>query len=278
MASAFTPPAPATSFGGRPIALSTRPVPITTAPLRQAPRMQENKKKGFFFNPFARKSKDSEEKNSNTFMQPQAGDPGFEKSASKAKNKDAPESKKQQRKQYEDTMGFEEEESNTLRDIIKQGGSLKRGLELLREDILRNAPERVGVGRQDTDSITIMPVAGEPGYKPTSSQTAKASESGDSPTADAKSANAKVGGVNTVRKAAEEAREKENKKRKEVVIRGARDEKGEKGDKGGKTLQKKTESANVGGGEEQYDLPDYLKPIPEDNPRQGSTWKNYSGR
>jgi hypothetical protein len=30
--------------------------------------------------------------------------------------------------------------------------------------------------------------------------------------------------------------------------------------------------------DEVYDIPSYLKPLPEDTPREGHTWKNYNGR
>lgn len=260
MASAFAPPALGTSFTGHRVALSTRPVSIAAVPLRQAPCMQDGKKKGFFFNPFAKKPDKAEQQPAATFMEPQAGDPGFGKSARKAADTTVSGFKEQLQEVGDMNIG-EQIESNPLKDIIMQRGSLKRGLELLREDILKNAPERVGVGRQDTESITMKPVAGEPGYKPQSYQTAKVSELRTSPSAGAA-------------KAAEEAEEKKNKT-KEVMMGGAKDK---MRGKGGKSLQKEAESVNVGEGEKQYDLPDYLKPIPEDTPRKGSTWRNYSGR
>lgn len=46
---------------------------------------------------------------------------------------------------------------------------------------------------------------------------------------------------------------------------------------------KKTSRPNLKKGKQktpigEYDLPAYLKPLPEDTPRKGFTWKNYDGR
>ena len=134
----------------------------------------------------------------------------------------------------------------------------KRGLALLKEDFLRNAPEKAGVGRQDR-SVTVKPMAGEPGYKPAAYQTVKVSSLGISPFPDDKNAVGKVGGVEAVVKAAQEVKKGATAKELKAKI-----------------LKKESASKPVEA--KVYDIPDYLKPLPEDTPRKGMTWKNYVGR
>ena len=136
-------------------------------------------------------------------------------------------------------------------------GVTKRGLDLLREDVLKNAPTRAGVGRQDETAI-MKPMFGEPGYKPAAYETVKVSELGISPFPDDANAVGNVGGIAAVKKAALEVKKGEktaSQIKKEV-------------------LKIETKAAK----EEVFDIPDYLKPLPEDTPRKGFTWKNYNGR
>lgn len=211
--------------------------------------MQEDKK-GFFSNPFAKKPKSQDATTS--FMAPQAGDPGYVAPPPLPKG-----------------AGIGEEEAPQVtaevKTVAQKGAKLpvakatsKRGLDLLKEDLLKNAPERAGVGRQDTGNLTMKPVAGEPGYKPESFQTVRVSELGISPFPDDKNAVGKVGGLDAVKKAAVEA--KKGKSGKEIK----------------KSLLAETPQKIVE--EKVFDIPDYLKPIPEDTPRKGLTWKNYVGR
>jgi hypothetical protein len=132
-----------------------------------------------------------------------------------------------------------------------------RGLDLLREDVLKSAPEVIGVGRQDYSGI-MEPQFGEPGYKPQAYEETKVSELGISPFQDDANAVGKVGGLAAVQQAAIKARMgvtaeaiKDQIMNKPMVVR---------------------EEDMV------YDIPSYLKPLPEDTPRKGLTWKNYNGR
>jgi hypothetical protein len=133
----------------------------------------------------------------------------------------------------------------------------KRGLDLLRQDFLKSAPERAGIGRQDETNVS-SPSFGEPGYKKQAFETAKVSTLGISPFPDDANAVGKVGGLEAVQKAARLAAEGKSEKaikakflKKEVVVPVK---------------------------EQVFDIPDYLKPIPEDTVRKGYTWKNYIGR
>lgn len=137
--------------------------------------------------------------------------------------------------------------------------TVKRGIALLREDFLKTAPQKAGVGRQDLDAFTMKPLSGEPGYKAAAYELVKVSELGISPFPDDANAVGKVGGIEAVKKAARDVREGKSAKeiKKEVLNIG--------------TDVKDTET-------EVFDIPDYLKPLPEDTPRPRMTWKNYKGR
>lgn len=213
--------------------------------------MQDDEKRGFFPNPFARKSKRSEEKSS--FMEPQPGDPGYGKPMSSGRDETTSEAEE------EDTSIFARKDNRGLEDFPMGTNAQKRGLALLRDDFLRSAPERVGVGRQDVGSVVMKPVAGEPGYKPDNPKVSKEAKKGKSVKA-------------VKRDVANVTEEKEDKKEK--VDKGGWGEKSFQ--KGRKNPQKDTESANVE--DNVYQLPDYLRPIAEDNPGKGSTWKNYGRR
>eukprot|EP00180_Rhodochaete_pulchella_P000045 Plantae.Rhodophyta-Rhodochaete_pulchella.ctg10290.p1 GENE.Plantae.Rhodophyta-Rhodochaete_pulchella.ctg10290~~Plantae.Rhodophyta-Rhodochaete_pulchella.ctg10290.p1 ORF type:complete len:247 (-),score=34.12 Plantae.Rhodophyta-Rhodochaete_pulchella.ctg10290:1102-1842(-) len=128
-------------------------------------------------------------------------------------------------------------------------GSAKRGFELLKRDLLKTAPERAGVGRQDK-TFVYQPQAGEPGYKQPSVERVKVSQLGISPFSDDKNFVSKVGGKDAVVKAAEEVEERA----KQPKMKGER---------------------AVEATQEKFEVPDYLKSIPEDTPRRGYTWKNW---
>lgn len=133
----------------------------------------------------------------------------------------------------------------------------KRGLDLLREDFLKSVPERVGVGRQDVSAI-MAPSFGEPGYKPKAYETVNVSELGISPFPDDANAVGKVGGIRAVEKAARQVKSGQSAN----VIKA-------------KVMKKEVVVADK---DKVFDIPSYLKPIPEDTPRKGLTWKNYDGR
>lgn len=136
------------------------------------------------------------------------------------------------------------------------GERVKRGLDLLREDVFKNAPSRVGVGRQDQSAI-MKPMYGEPGYKPAAYETVKVSDLGISPFPDDANAVGNVGGIEAVKKAAVEV---------------------QKGEKTALEIKREVLKIKTKKGEKVYDIPDYLKPLPEDMTRKGFTWKNYVGR
>eukprot|EP00179_Madagascaria_erythrocladioides_P011200 CAMPEP_0198370720 /NCGR_PEP_ID=MMETSP1450-20131203/156860_1 /TAXON_ID=753684 ORGANISM="Madagascaria erythrocladiodes, Strain CCMP3234" /NCGR_SAMPLE_ID=MMETSP1450 /ASSEMBLY_ACC=CAM_ASM_001115 /LENGTH=266 /DNA_ID=CAMNT_0044078263 /DNA_START=82 /DNA_END=882 /DNA_ORIENTATION=+ len=121
----------------------------------------------------------------------------------------------------------------------------KRGFDLLKEDFLKSAPERVGVGRQDI-TFTYAPQAGEPGYVPKATERVKVSELSVSPFED----DSNFGGKDEVEKSAEEVLKK-------------------------KAVPKVKAVAKVEEVQKEFDVPDYLKPLPEDSPRRGYTWKNW---
>ncbi|KAA8491877.1 hypothetical protein FVE85_8359 [Porphyridium purpureum] len=144
-------------------------------------------------------------------------------------------------------------------------GSGKRGLDLLREDFLQTGPERAGVGRQDK-TVDAPPQFGEPGYVTPAYQRVKVSSLGISVFEDDANAVTKVGGIKAVMEVAEK-----------VASGELKTEEFEEGLKAGLSLdlalEKMEEEAAAGDL-----LPDYLKPLPEDTPRKGMTWKNYVGR
>lgn len=232
---AFVSPLSATTFTGRTLspALTTippcRPASIST---RRTLRMADEpaEKKPLFSNPFAKKPAAQDAAPASTSAEPQPGDPGSKPSIAQAV-------------------------ASKLPVVSGATSTVKRGLDLLREDLLKNAPERAGVGRQDSDSVVMKPVAGEPGYKPQSYETIKVSELGISPFVDDENAVGKVGGIEAVKKAAIEV----------------------KAGKSSKQIKSDLLNANVVDSKG-FDIPDYLKPIPEDTPRKGMTWKNYEGR
>lgn len=231
---------------------------------------------GFFRNPFKARPKPVDE-SSTSFMEPQPGDPGFKEPAPVAKgaglpvDKTPPKAKSEETTAKKDTPSKTGGKSATEKKVTPTpaGGkgqklpvasgteAVKRGLDLLKEDFLKNAPERAGVGRQDTPSLTIKPSAGEPGYKPQAYQTIYASELGISGFPDDKNFVSKVGGIGAVKKAALDVK-KAGKTAKEIKQEVLKIE----------TKKEKTV----------FDIPDYLKPIPEDTTRKGYTWKNYNGR
>lgn len=134
----------------------------------------------------------------------------------------------------------------------------KRGAALLKEDFLRSAPERIGVGRQDQTAVA-PPTYGEPGYKYTAYETAKQSTLGISSFADDANAAAKVGGMAALKKAALEAKKGATAAQLKA-----------------KALQMEKAVLKAAANEEKKDvLPSYLLPLPEDTPRKYGTWKNY---
>lgn len=265
---AFVQPLSATAFTGRALSPSVTPTSPrpTAAPARRALRMADEKKP-LFRNPFAAKPK--QEQQATTFMEPQAGDPGFKplppvekgfgmtKSEPRSSEAAASEAATPKDTAPEGDKPAEKKRGGKLPVVV--GSAAKRGLALLREDILKNAPERAGVGRQDSEGLTMKPVAGEPGFKPQSFETVKVSDLGISPFPDDANAVGKVGGIEAVKKAAIEVKtgEKTAKEIKKEVLK-----------------IKTTSKAET----KVFDIPDYLKPLPEDTPRKGLTWKNYTGR
>lgn len=134
----------------------------------------------------------------------------------------------------------------------------KRGAALLREDFLKSAPERIGVGRQDLTEVA-PPTYGEPGYKYSAYETAKQSTLGISSFSDDANAAEKVGGLAALKKAALEA--KKGATAAELKAKAVRMEKA---------------VLKAAANEEKKDvLPSYLLPLPEDTPRKYGTWKNY---
>lgn len=263
---AFATPLTATAFKGLslPSALSTAPQCRTAAfPIRRAPRMADDEKKPLFSNPFAKKPQPQQSVPTSSFTEPQPGDPGYKAPQPKVSPKAEVETEAKT-----DTKVAQKSPAIKL-PVVKlpvvklpvfsgeNADKVKRGLDLLREDLLKNAPEIAGVGRQDADSVVMKPVAGEPGFKPQSFQTVKVSELGISPFPDDKNAVGKVGGIAAVKKAAIDV--KAGKSAKEIKMDVLK-------------------IAKVEVEQTVFDIPDYLKPIPEDTPRKGMTWKNYVGR
>eukprot|EP00177_Eucheuma_denticulatum_P003480 GFKZ01006292.1.p1 GENE.GFKZ01006292.1~~GFKZ01006292.1.p1 ORF type:complete len:276 (+),score=50.24 GFKZ01006292.1:195-1022(+) len=275
MVSAFLPPSPTSTFTGQRVVLAKCPIPVTTSPARQSWRMQGGGRKGPLGGIFGGGDGGAKDDATTRFMEPQAGDPGYTPLPPVPKGFGMTKSEpKGETKEAEDkTAGGAAAKSGTVKGTVvsqkgAKGRSLpvtkaaeKRGLDLLREDVLKSAPERVGVGRQDAESVTMKPVAGEPGYKPESFQTVKVSELGISPFPDDANAVGKVGGLEAVRKAAVDV--KQGKTAKEIKKA---------------VLKPDIAKVEAKGEAKVYDIPDYLKPIPEDSPRKGLTWKNYKGR
>lgn len=199
-------------------------------------------------NPFAKSEKaQAPPAGSSSFSEPQPGDPGYKGSSTSsepAATKVAPASAGKK-------AGFK-------LPVVSgsQAGTAKRGLDLLREDVFKNAPEVAGVGRQD-QAYVMKPQPGEPGYKPQAYEVVKQSDLGISSFADDANAAKKVGGLAAVKRAANAARA--GKSAKELKS----------------SLLNQDVSRKQPNEPAVYDIPDYLKPLPEDTPRAGKTWKNY---
>lgn len=226
-------------------------------------------------NPFAPKPKPdpNQAPARDSFMEPQPGDPGYvplppvpkgfgmEKSEPRTANGEEAEVKVEASDKTKASTGTKKVTQKTAGDApaakkLPVMEVTRRGLDLLREDLLKNAPDKAGVGRQDVGAI-MKPMAGEPGYKPAAYQTVRVSELGISPFPDDSNAVGKVGGVDAVKKAALDV--KAGKTAKEIKKKVLK-------------IETKAEDSKT------YDIPDYLKPLPEDTPRKGYTWKNYVGR
>lgn len=202
------------------------------------------------------------------FSPPQPGDPGYKppppvpKGTGMTKS-ETPEAKKPEAAAKKEAPAKEGKSSDAgaagKKLPVVSGGAAqtaKRGLDLLREDLLKNAPTVAGVGRQDQTAI-MKPMYGEPGYKPSAYETVKVSELGISPFPDDANAVGNVGGIEAVKKAAAEVK---------------------KGEKTAAQIKKEVLNIETKKEEKVYDIPDYLKPLPEDTVRKGFTWKNYVGR
>lgn len=223
-----------------------------------------------------------------SFMAPQPGDPGYKplppvpKGFGMTKSEKRPSEVVAEAKKEEVTPAASEKDAKkggkkTEKKVVpvskagakgdgKPGGDdskgasnlpvKKGGLNLLKDDLLKNAPSFAGVGRQDVSGI-MKPMAGEPGYKPQAYETVRVSELGISPFPDDANAVGKVGGIKAVKKAAVEVKQ---------------------GSKTADEVKKEVLKIDVKKEKDQvFDIPDYLKPIPEDN-RMTYTWKNYKGR
>lgn len=202
-------------------------------------------------------------------MSPQAGDPGY-----KAKTPDAPEK-----------VAPEKVAQKFPVNAGSAVTAVKRGFELFKEDFLKEAPERVGVGRQDQEGLTMKPVAGEPGYKAPSIATVYVSELGISPFPDDKNFVSNVGGIEAVRQAAIDSKAGKSAKqiKKEALQSLNKTE-----SVVDKVVERSAPLASASAAAAPMPvqmpapaddlLPSYLKPIPEDTTRKGMTWKNYVGR
>ena len=222
-------------------------------------------------------------------MSPQAGEPGSAPlpKVPKGFGMDKPEAS-------EASAGASKSPAKAAKNLpVVSGGTasgIKRGLDLLREDFLKNAPERAGVGRQDRDALTMKPVAGEPGYKPPSIATVKVSALGISPFSDDKNYVSNVGGVEAVKQAAIDSKAGKSAKqlKKEVMDALNKNSSIVANNKVSQTTNFKPPASTpsaftptpVPAPPKAPDdlLPSYLRPIPEDTPRKGMTWKNYEGR
>jgi hypothetical protein len=275
MSCAFVPPGGTSFTGASAAAASARAT--SARPARSvvtAMAKGNGKKPGFSLpNPFGRKA---ETPAPTGFAEPQPGDPNYkppkyEKFELEDESKPGPPSKNKAKAEAAAKAEAEaalekakksgklpvmsgQEQAEAMKMLVEEK---KRGFELLREDLLKSAPERIGVGRQDTTTLST-PSFGEPGYKRQAFEVAKVSSLGISPFPDDANAVGKVGGLEAVQRAARLAAQGKSEKsikakflKKPVVV---------------------AESEKV------YDIPDYLKPLPEDTPRNRMTWKNYSGK
>lgn len=175
---------------------------------------------------------------------PQPGEPGY--SARKASKKSSSKS------------GGDDDDPSVVSDAKDYfedvAGAASRGFKLLRDDLLKSAPERFGIGRQDTSSLA-EPSYGEPGYKPPEDDSVPFRK----PATGAKISEPKVDmqfPQSTFT----------SQPRASFKVSGASQS----------TPPAKPSSSSSKDSSGEYDLPDYLKPLPEDTPR--STWKNYDGR
>lgn len=174
------------------------------------------------------------------FMPPQPGDAGYKSKESSPKPKESESKKEESSESGNLDLSDVEDAASSLADTAK------RGFALLKEDLFKSAPERAGVGRQDQSTI-MKPQFGEPGYKAGSGE--------DSVFGKAKDAVGDV--VDDVKSNFEDLLDDEEDKKTSRP-----------------NLKKGKQKTPIG----EYDLPAYLKPLPEDTPRKGFTWKNYDGR
>lgn len=260
---AFAVGAQASSFLARP-ASAQQAVCIRPAGARMAlPNPFKN-----ISNPFAGKPK-AQGVAPSAFMEPQPGDPGYKepKVAVEKEPEAAPEPSalSKMTDAADAAVGQMTEAADKAVDKMLDSKVAKlpvvntaaRGLSLLKEDLFKNAPEKAGVGRQD-QAMYYKPQFGEPGYKKQAYEEVYGSELEKVIEFDEyASTEEKLAFVDNVKIAAKEL--KKGKKAKEIKA---------------KMLNLEVKDAEP----EVYDIPDYLKPIPEDTPRKGMTWKNYIGR
>lgn len=276
---AFVPLGASSFVGARPVASTVCCPPRRAAAPTATPTAMADKKPGFSLpNPFAKKPKTGVAPTNFAGLQP--GDPGYvapkdEKFEFEEGLPVGPPSKLKAKAEAEAKAETEADEKKAKKSApapssmqakktklpvakgTEEAEGKARGLDLLREDFLKSAPEKIGVGRQDVAAI-IAPVFGEPGYKPKAFETVNVSELGISPFPDDANAVGKVGGFEAVEKAALQVKSGQSAK----AIKA-------------KVLKK---PILIPESEVVYDIPSYLKPIPEDTPRKGLTWKNYDGR
>lgn len=217
------------------------------------------------------------------FSEPQPGDPGYKApTGAKAKKSPPPEAgkevkpsasiggpgsasfKKQEKRGFVSTLSDMAQSAKETVSSFAQGNEEKRGLELLKDDILRNAPERVGVGRQDAYGY-MEPQFGEPGYvtteedkpvieqkKPTDQKASPRRAEYESKTyrMEPKSSEPEVYDIPDYLKPLS-AKESKSSTSWQSTISGG----------------KKASGANSG-------LPDYLRPIEEDQNNKPARWTN----
>lgn len=196
-------------------------------------------------NPFAKKGGSAKGKDSpppSLFAEPQPGDPGYGKDTKK-------EVKKVAKKVVDTGPVF------ALDDDGPGFGQVRKGLDLLKEDLLKNAPERIGVGRQDA-TYKSAPQYGEPGYKQQAYETVFQRDLGLSPFTDDKNSVGKVGGIEAVKQAAIEAKMGKSAKviKKESILRRA----------GRPVFQEDSQTPAS-------ELPDYLKPLADEVSRASAS-------
>lgn len=210
-------------------------------------------------NPFAQKPA-GKTKAASAFVAPQPGDPGYKepKVEKKPEEPATPVPSAKDKPPAQDAKAPAKEAADpAIASKLPVIDSAARGLSLLREDLFKSAPEKVGVGRQDA-TVYYKPQYGEPGYKKKAYEEAYGSELEKVvELEDGASTDEKLEFVQQVKEAAREL--KKGKKASEVKA---------------KMFNLKDKDAEP----EFYDIPDYLKPIPEDTPRKGMSWKNYIGR